>query len=160
MPRPPSGHRCRSPAAGRIRGYGNHGGMPHLGLVTLVVRDYDEAIACYVDQVGFRLVEDTPRPDGTRWVVVAPPGSAETALLLARASNPDQAARVGDQTGGRVALFLNTDDFDRDYRRMTAAGIRFAEPPRHEPYGSVAVFEDLYGNRWDLIQPRTGADPS
>ncbi|MFK3983654.1 VOC family protein [Micromonospora sp. NPDC050397] len=131
--------------------------MPHLGLVTLVVRDYDEAIAFYVDRVGFTLVEDTPRGGGVRWVVVAPPGSTETALLLARAGNPEQAARVGDQTGGRVALFLNTDDFDRDHRRMTASGVRFVEPPRHEPYGSVAVFEDLYGNRWDLIEPRTAA---
>ncbi|MEV4626346.1 VOC family protein [Micromonospora sp. NPDC049523] len=129
--------------------------MAHLGLVTLVVRDYDEAIAFYVDQVGFRLVEDTPRGDGTRWVVVAPPGSTETALLLARAAGPEQATRIGDQTGGRVALFLHTDDFERDHGRMAAAGVRFAEPPRHEPYGSVAVFEDLYGNRWDLIQPRT-----
>ncbi|RKR87952.1 putative glyoxalase superfamily protein PhnB [Micromonospora pisi] len=134
--------------------------MPHLGLVTLVVRDYDEAIAFYVDRVGFRLVEDTPRGDGTRWVVVAPVGSTETALLLARAANPEQAARVGDQAGGRVTLFLHTDDFARDHQRMTAAGVRFAEPPRHEPYGSVAVFEDLYGNRWDLIQPRTGDAPA
>ncbi|WP_329103671.1 VOC family protein [Micromonospora sp. NBC_01699] len=133
--------------------------MPHLGLVTLVVRDYDEAIAFYVDRVGFRLIEDTPRGDGTRWVVVAPPGSTETALLLARAATPQQAARIGDQTGGRVALFLYTDDFDRDHRRMTAAGVHFTEPPRHEPYGSVAIFTDPYGNRWDLLHPTPPPDP-
>ncbi|NBM20563.1 VOC family protein [Streptomyces sp. GC420] len=128
--------------------------MTHLGLVAVVVRDYDEALAFYVDAVGFELREDTPRGDGSRWVVVAPPGSTETALLLARASTPEQLARVGDQTGGRVGLFLNTDDFARDHARMTAAGVRFLEEPRHEAYGSVAVFEDLYGNRWDLVQPR------
>ncbi|MFI9200565.1 VOC family protein [Streptomyces sp. NPDC053048] len=128
--------------------------MPHLGLVTLVVRDYDEAIAFYVDAVGFELREDTPLGDGKRWVVLAPPGSRETALLLARADGPGQEARVGDQTGGRVGLFLNTDDFERDHARMRAAGVRFEEPPRHEPYGTVAVFQDLYGNRWDLIELR------
>ncbi|MGN9812682.1 VOC family protein [Micromonospora sp. BQ11] len=128
--------------------------MAHLGLVALLVREYDEAISFYVDRVGFDLVEDTPRPDGSRWVVVRPPGARETALLLARASTPEQRERVGDQTGGRVGLFLNTDDFTRDHGRMSAAGVRFVEEPRHEAYGSVAVFEDLYGNRWDLIQPR------
>ncbi|WNI15505.1 VOC family protein [Actinacidiphila sp. ITFR-21] len=127
--------------------------MPHLGLVTLVVRDYDEAIAYYRDALGFELREDTPRGDGSRWVVVAPPGARETALLLARAATAQQAGRVGDQTGGRVGLFLNTDDFDRDYKRMVAAGVVFEEEPRYEPYGAVVVFEDLYGNRWDLIQP-------
>jgi catechol 2,3-dioxygenase-like lactoylglutathione lyase family enzyme len=128
--------------------------VPHLGLITLVVRDYDEALTFYVDAVGFELREDTPRDDGGRWVVVAPPGATETALLLARATTPEQRARVGDQTGGRVGLFLNTDDFARDHARMSAAGVCFLEEPRHEAYGSVAVFEDLYGNRWDLIQPR------
>lgn len=128
--------------------------MPHLGLVALVVRDYDEAIAFYVDQLGFELVEDTPRDNGGRWVVVSPRGARETALLLARASGPEQEARVGDQTGGRVGLFLYTDDFARDHAAMSAAGVRFLEPPRHEAYGSVAVFEDLYGNRWDLLQPK------
>ncbi|HEY0452935.1 VOC family protein [Actinophytocola sp.] len=128
--------------------------MSHLGLVALVVRDYDEAIAFYVDALGFELRENTGLGDGKRWVVVAPPGSRETGLLLARAEGPEQEARVGDQTGGRVGLFLNTDDFARDHERMLAAGVRFAEPPRREPYGMVAVFLDLYGNRWDLIEPR------
>lgn len=127
--------------------------MPHLSLVTLVVRDYDEALAFYADTLGFELVEDTPRDDGSRWVVVRPPGARETGLLLARAGTGAQADRIGDQTGGRVALFLTTDDFARDHARMLAAGVRFVEEPRHEAYGSVAVFEDLYGTRWDLIQP-------
>jgi catechol 2,3-dioxygenase-like lactoylglutathione lyase family enzyme len=127
--------------------------MPHLGLVALVVREYDEAIDFYVHKLGFDLVEDSARPDGSRWVVVRPPGARETALLLARAADPRQESRIGDQTGGRVGLFLNTDDFARDHTRMSAAGVRFVEEPRHEAYGSVAVFEDLYGNRWDLIQP-------
>src|ERR1700730_2039242 len=118
--------------------------MAHLGLVTLVVRDYDEAIAFYVGQAGFELHEDSPRGDGSRWVVVAPTGSRGTALLLARAATPQQETRGGDQTGGRVAMFLNTDDFHRDYEAMTAAGVQFTESPRHEPYGTVAVFVDLY----------------
>ena len=126
--------------------------MPHLGLTALVVRDYDEAIAYYTRALGFELREDTPRGDGSRWVVVAPPGSRETGLLLARASTPAQADRIGDQTGGRVGLFLNTDDFDRDYKRMVAEGVVFEEEPRYEPYGAVVVFQDLYGNRWDLLQ--------
>jgi catechol 2,3-dioxygenase-like lactoylglutathione lyase family enzyme len=129
--------------------------MRHLGLVTVVVTDYDEAVAFYTRLLGFELVEDTPLEGGKRWVVVRPRGARETALLLARAANPRQRARVGDQTGGRVALFLNTDRFDRDHRRMTAAGVVFEGPPRREPYGMVAVFHDLYGNRWDLIQPTT-----
>ena len=127
--------------------------MPHLGLTALVVRDYDEAIAYYRNALGFELREDTRLDDGGRWVVIAPPGSRETGLLLARAAGPEQAARVGDQTGGRVGLFLTTDDFDRDYKRMVAAGVVFEEEPRYEPYGAVVVFQDLYGNRWDLIQP-------
>ncbi|MFF6956613.1 VOC family protein [Streptomyces sp. NPDC008317] len=127
--------------------------MAHLGLVALVVRDYDEAIDFYTRALGFELREDTPRADGGRWVVVAPRGSSETALLLARAGNLAQADRVGDQTGGRVGLFLTTDDFDGDYKRMVAAGVVFEEEPRYEPYGAVVVFEDLYGNRWDLIEP-------
>ncbi|MEV7331109.1 VOC family protein [Micromonospora sp. NPDC093244] len=129
--------------------------MAHLGLVALLVGEYDEAIDFYVGSLGFELVEDTPRADGSRWVVVRPPGARETALLLARARGPEQRARVGDQTGGRVGLFLYTEDFARDHARMVAAGVRFLEEPRHEPYGSVAVFADLYGNKWDLLQPRS-----
>ncbi|WP_314175392.1 VOC family protein [Streptomyces winkii] len=130
--------------------------MPHLGLVTLVVPDYDDAIAFYVDAAGFRLVEDTPLDDGKRWVVVAPRGSRETGLLLAEAATAEQRARVGDQTGGRVGWILNTGDFEGDYARMRAAGVVFEEAPRHEPYGTVAVFRDPYGNRWDLIEPNRG----
>ena len=127
--------------------------MSHLGLVALVVDDYDDAIAFYVDVLGFELRED--RDEGhKRWVVVAPPG-AETGLLLARASAEDQRSRIGNQTGGRVGWFLVTDDFARDHRELLARGVRFTEEPRHEDYGSVAVFEDLYGNRWDLLQPST-----
>jgi catechol 2,3-dioxygenase-like lactoylglutathione lyase family enzyme len=121
-----------------------------MGLVTLVVRDYDEAIRFYVDGLGFTLVEDTQQGQ-KRWVVVSAGGGAS--LLLAQATTDQQQARVGDQTGGRVGFFLNTDDFDRDHARMTAFGIRFLETPRDEVYGKVAVFEDLYGNRWDLLQP-------
>ena len=129
--------------------------MPmRLSLVTLLVRDYDEALEWYRDRAGFELVEDTDRGDGTRWVVVRPPGSAGTQLLLARASSPEQLARVGDPGGGRVMHFLATDDFAGDHPRMVAAGVQFREEPRHEPYGDVAVFEDLYGNPGDLIQPR------
>lgn len=127
--------------------------LPALALVTLVVRDYDEAVDFYTRALGFDLVEDTDRGDGTRWVVVRPRGAHGTGLLLARAKDDVQAAAVGAQTGGRVGFFLHTDDFARDHARMTAAGVRFLEAPRHEPYGSVAVFEDLYGNRWDLLQP-------
>jgi catechol 2,3-dioxygenase-like lactoylglutathione lyase family enzyme len=127
--------------------------MPHLGLATLVVRDYDEAIAYYVDVLGFELREDTPLGAGKRWVVVAPPGARETGLLLARAATAGQEARVGDQTGGRVGWFLHTEDFAGDYERLRAAGVAFEETPRTEPYGTVAVFRDRYGNRWDLLQP-------
>jgi len=127
--------------------------VARIGSVTLVVRDYDEAISFYVGALGFSLVEDTDLGDGKRWVLVAPV-DGETTLLLAEASGADQLARVGDQTGGRVALFLETDDFARDHARMRTAGVRFLEEPRHEAYGTVAVFEDLYGNRWDLIEPR------
>ncbi|AZS89176.1 VOC family protein [Streptomyces griseoviridis] len=128
--------------------------MSRIALVTLVVDDYDEAIRFYVDALGFRLVEDAPRPDGTRWVVVAPgPDGTGTGMLLARTKNEAQRGRIGDQTGGRVGFFLHTEDFARDHARMLAAGVRFLEEPRHEPYGSVAVFQDLYGNRWDLLEP-------
>lgn len=125
-----------------------------ISLVALVVRDYDEAIAFYVGTLGFHVVEDRPVPEqGKRWVVVAPPGDAGTALLLARAATPQQAACIGAQTGGRVFLFLQTDDFWRDYRRYVDAGVRFVRAPSEAPYGTVAVFEDLYGTRWDLLQP-------
>ena len=124
-----------------------------IGLVTLVVTDYDDAIDFFVSALGFTLVEDTPMDEGKRWVVVHPPGDGGAALLLARAATPAEQAHVGDQTGGRVAFFLDTDDFERDHRRMRAAGVRFLEEPRHEPYGTVAVFEDCCGNRWDLIEP-------
>lgn len=121
--------------------------------VALVVRDYDEAIDFYVRALGFRLVEDSPRPEqNKRWVVVAPPGGSGTSLLLARATTPEQRALVGNQTGGRVFLFLQTDDFWRDYDRYVAAGVEFARLPSEEPYGTVAVFKDLYGNLWDLLQ--------
>ncbi|MGI5451972.1 VOC family protein [Streptomyces sp. CA-249302] len=129
--------------------------MRRVALVTLVVDDdYDEAVRFYTEALGFRLVEDTPRPDGSRWVVVEPSAEGQgTALLLARAKGDVQRGRVGDQTGGRVGFFLHTDDFARDHARMLAAGVTFLEQPRHESYGSVAVFQDLYGNRWDLLQP-------
>ncbi|MFG2886250.1 VOC family protein [Streptomyces sp. NPDC048297] len=129
--------------------------MRRVALVTLVVDDYDEAIRFYTDALGFRLAEDEPRPNGARWVVVEPGAQSGhgTGLLLARAKDEDQRARIGDQTGGRVGFFLYTDDFARDHARMTAAGVTFLEEPRHEPFGSVAVFQDLYGNRWDLLQP-------
>jgi catechol 2,3-dioxygenase-like lactoylglutathione lyase family enzyme len=123
-----------------------------LTLTALLVRDYDEAIGFYVGKLGFDLVEDTPQGEGKRWVVVRPPGS-EAGLLLARAADDSQRAAVGAQGGGRVLLFLETDDFDRDHARYAAAGVRFLEAPRCEPYGTVAVFEDICGNRWDLIQP-------
>lgn len=122
-------------------------------LVTYLVHDYDEAIAFFTGALRFTLLEDTPLGEGKRWVRVAPPGSPGAALLLAQAASPEQQARTGDQAGGRVFLFLNTDDFWRDYEHMLAHGVRFAEAPRREPYGTVAVFYDLYGNAWDLIQP-------
>jgi catechol 2,3-dioxygenase-like lactoylglutathione lyase family enzyme len=121
--------------------------------VALVVRDYDEAIEFYTKKLRFTLVEDTYQPgQDKRWVVVAPPGSAGTTLLLARASKPEQEAFVGNQSGGRVFLFLNTDDFWRDYDEMAARGVKFVREPRREEYGMVAVFEDLYGNLWDLLE--------
>ena len=121
--------------------------------VALVVRDYDEAIEFYTRRLNFTLVEDTYQPEqDKRWVVVAPPGSTGTTLLLARASKPEQEAFVGNQSGGRVFLFLNTDDFWRDYREMVSKGIKFVREPRQADYGMVAVFEDLYGNLWDLLQ--------
>jgi catechol 2,3-dioxygenase-like lactoylglutathione lyase family enzyme len=127
--------------------------MHTLALVSVVVRDYDEALAFYVGVLGFTLVEDTVMPEqNKRWVVVRPRGSA-CGLLLARAATPAQLERVGDQTGGRVFLFLHTDDFHRDHAAYAARGVEFVRPPRVEPYGTVAVFRDLYGNLWDLVQP-------
>jgi catechol 2,3-dioxygenase-like lactoylglutathione lyase family enzyme len=127
--------------------------MQTISAVALVVHDYDEAIHFFTHCLRFALVEDTTLSPHKRWVVVRPPGGV-TALLLAKAASPEQAARVGDQTGGRVFLFLQTDDFWRDYHEMTARGVRFTEGPREEGYGTVAVFLDLYGNRWDLVQHR------
>jgi len=132
--------------------------MQRIGSVTLVVREYDEAIAWYTGALGFELVEDTPLGGGKRWVLVAPRGGAGTALLLARAAGAAQASRIGNQTGGRVFLFLHTDDFHRDHAAMTARGVRFTEPPRVESYGTVAVFLDLYGNRWDLLELADGVE--
>jgi catechol 2,3-dioxygenase-like lactoylglutathione lyase family enzyme len=121
--------------------------------IALVVRDYDEAIEFYTKKLGFTLVEDTWQPaQDKRWVVVAPPGSSGTTLLLARASTPEQEPFVGNQTGGRVFLFLNTDDFWRDYNAMVSRGVGFVREPKVEPYGTVAVFKDLYGNLWDLLE--------
>ena len=125
-----------------------------LAMVSLVVRDYDEAIKFFVGTLGFVLVEDSPIPDQEkRWVVVAPPGS-QSRLLLARASTPEQQSRVGNQSGGRVFLFLHTDDFWRDYEGYRERGVVFVRDPKEEPYGTVAVFKDLYGNLWDLVQPK------
>jgi len=127
--------------------------------VALVVRDYDEAIEFYTKKLNFRLVEDTYQPaQDKRWVVVAPPGSDGTSLLLARASQSAQEPFVGNQTGGRVFLFLSTDDFWRDYERMRSLGIVFVREPKQEPYGTVAVFKDLYGNLWDLLELKADRD--
>ncbi|OAA78462.1 glyoxalase family protein [Akanthomyces lecanii RCEF 1005] len=130
--------------------------MPHLAHVSVVVRDYDEALAFYIDKLGFTLVEDRPVPEqNKRWVTVAPPNAppGATTVLLARASSPDQLAAVGRQTGDdRVFLFLATDDFQRDHDRLTAAGVEWARPVALNDYGTVAVFKDLYGNLWDLIE--------
>jgi lactoylglutathione lyase len=123
-----------------------------IGSLALVVREYDEAIAFYTQKLRFTLLEDTDLGGGKRWVRVAPPGANETCLLLARASNPEQEKSIGNQTGGRVFLFLHTDDFWRDYQEMRAQGVIFLEEPRTEAYGMVAVFQDLYGNKWDLLQ--------
>ncbi len=125
-----------------------------IATVALLVADYDEAIAFYTEFLHFVLVQDTDLGDGKRWVLVAPSGGNGARLLLARADGSEQAAHVGSQTGGRVGFFLETDDFARDHAAFTAKGVRFLEAPRHEPYGTVAVFEDLYGNKWDLIEPK------
>ncbi len=132
-----------------------------LGLVALVVRDYDEALDFYVGTLGFRLVEDSPVPaQAKRWVVIAPPGAGGAHVLLARAASVEQETRIGNQTGGRVFLFLYTDHFWRDYRRYESNGVTFVREPSEQPYGTVAVFKDLYGNLWDLVQLRSSsADP-
>jgi catechol 2,3-dioxygenase-like lactoylglutathione lyase family enzyme len=127
--------------------------MPQtLAHIAIVVRNYDEAIAFYTNILRFRLLEDTDLGAGKRWVLVAPDGSTGTALLLAQAATPEQSSRIGNQTGGRVFLFLHTDDFWRDYRSLQSHNVEFVRPPKDEPYGTVAVFKDLYGNLWDLIQ--------
>ena len=126
--------------------------MPQtLGYIALVVRDYDEAIAFYTEKLGFALVEDKP-VENKRWVLIAPRGTNSPCLLLAQAATPEQESRIGNQTGGRVFLFLHTNDFQRDYRDFQKRGVRFVRPPKEEEYGTVAVFEDLYGNLWDLLQ--------
>ncbi|MEP4768682.1 MAG: VOC family protein [Roseibium sp.] len=124
-----------------------------ISAITLVVPDYDQGLVFYVDFLDFDLIEDTQLSPDKRWVLVAPKGSTETRILLAKADGPDQTAAIGNQTGGRVALFLTTDDFDRDYESMTGKGVQFLEAPRSEPYGKVAVFQDPFGNKWDLIEP-------
>jgi catechol 2,3-dioxygenase-like lactoylglutathione lyase family enzyme len=123
-----------------------------IGHVALVVRDYDEALEFFTGTLNFRVVEDTRMSKDKRWVLIAPPGSQGTNLLLAQAATPEQKSRIGNQTGGRVFLFLHTDDFWRDYNEMTARKVKFTRPPAEEPYGTVAVFKDLYGNQWDLLQ--------
>ena len=132
--------------------------MPQeLAHVAVVVRDYDEAIVFYTGVLGFRLIEDTDMGEGKRWVLIAPSGSKGTNILLARAATPEQATRIGNQTGGRVFLFLYTDDFWRDYRSLQSQRVEFVRDPKDEPYGTVAVFKDLYGNLWDLIQSKRSA---
>jgi len=120
--------------------------------IAIVVRDYDEAIDYYTRVLGFELIEDEPRGPGKRWVRVAPRGDHGASLLLAKAANEEQTSRIGNQTGGRVFLFLHTDDFQRDYAAYSARGVKFIEQPRYEEYGTVVVFEDIYGNKWDLIE--------
>ncbi len=129
--------------------------MKHsLALVSLVVRDYDEAVQFFIDALQFELIEDSPMEDGKRWVVVSPTGSIGTGILLAKAGTPEQESRIGNQTGGRVFLFLHTDDFSGTLQHMKSHGVCFVEEPRDEPYGKVIVFLDLYGNKWDLIEPK------
>jgi catechol 2,3-dioxygenase-like lactoylglutathione lyase family enzyme len=134
--------------------------MPQsLAHITLLVREYEEALTFFTEALGFRVVEDSPLPAGKRWLVVTPPGSRSASLLLAEAVTPEQLQHVGHQSGDRVFLFLHTDDFWRDYRLMQASNVKFLESPRQESYGTVAVFEDLYGNKWDLLQPSDSATP-
>lgn len=127
--------------------------------ITYLVRDYDEAIAYFTEILGFSLLEDTHLGDGKRWVRVCPAGSPGACLLLARAVTPPQQKTIGQQAGGRVFLFLHTEDFARDYQNMQARGVEFLEAPRHEPYGTVVVFKDLYGNKWDLLEPNKPVNP-
>jgi catechol 2,3-dioxygenase-like lactoylglutathione lyase family enzyme len=127
-----------------------------LGHVALVVREYGEALTYFTETLNFEVIEDTRLSEDKRWVLIAPAGSKGTSLLLARAATPEQSTRIGNQTGGRVFLFLHTDDFWRDYREMTARKVKFIRPPSEETYGTVAVFEDLYGNQWDLLQLKNG----
>jgi catechol 2,3-dioxygenase-like lactoylglutathione lyase family enzyme len=138
--------------------------MQRIGHISVLVRDYDEAIAYYTTVMGFSLIEDTDLGGGKRWVRVAPRGAKESQLLLAKAKNNEELAAVGRQSGGRVFLFLHCDDFWHDYRELVSHGVKFAEAPRNEGYGTVAVFEDLYGNRWDLLQlknqPNHPAEPT
>lgn len=126
----------------------------YIAQFALVVKDYDEAIDFYTQKLNFELIEDTKQSEEKRWVVVKPKGATETAILLAKAANQEQESRVGNQTGGRVFLFLYTDDFWRDYNEMQEKGIKFIREPKEEVYGTVAVFEDLYGNLWDLLEPK------
>jgi catechol 2,3-dioxygenase-like lactoylglutathione lyase family enzyme len=133
----------------------------NIGAISLLVRDYEEAIEFYTNRLRFHVVEDTPIGQGKRWILLGAPGSRECRLLLAKAKNEEEASAVGRQSGGRVFLFLHTDDFERDHREMTERGVVFCEEPRDEPYGKVAVFEDLYGNKWDLLMlNRPGVPPS
>ena len=126
-----------------------------IGHIALVVKEYDEAITFYIDTLGFQLIEDTYQPaQDKRWVIVAPPGATDCNLLLARGVGTEQQSRIGNQTGGRVFLFLYTDDFWRDYNQYKSKGVTFVRPPKEENYGTVAVFQDLYGNLWDLIEPK------
>jgi catechol 2,3-dioxygenase-like lactoylglutathione lyase family enzyme len=127
--------------------------MRSIASVSLVVRDYDEAIAFFTNVLRFSLIEDTPLGTGKRWVIVAPQSTTGASLLLAKAATPEQESHIGNQTGGRVFLSMHTDDFWGDYKHMQAQGVRFTEQPRQEPYGTVVVFLDLYGNKWDMIQP-------
>ena len=127
--------------------------MQYLAHIALVIKDYDDAIQFYTQKLGFTLIEDTKLSEEKRWVMVRPPGAKECSILLAKAANEKQNASIGNQTGGRVFLFLFTDDFERDYETYIERGINFIRPPKKEEYGQVAVFEDLYGNLWDLIQP-------
>jgi catechol 2,3-dioxygenase-like lactoylglutathione lyase family enzyme len=133
--------------------------MPQsIAQLAIVVRNYDEALEFYTQKLGFHLLQDAPLPGNKRWLLVAPPCSRGAALLLAEADTPEQSLAIGNQTGGRVFLFLHTDDFQRDYKAYQSRGVRFLESPRKESYGSVAVFEDLYGNKWDLLEPAATTD--